>query len=187
MKLDPTKDAESWTGCSATRGRGCRSATADQSVDVSDEVSPDNRTMATRSAKSEAFSDVAKTVTWLAKAESLITHCPGAPGQVATQNFGYGFRPNWVGSRRPLRRSRSDAPCLLETATTSWAPRVGQRSSQKDKNPKLLQSKGSKRSFSAIRDSHKRFIPFGDTQLSQAHRSCFRWICFALPSLHVLL
>ena len=43
--------------------RACRSATADQSVDVSDEASPDDRTMATRPAKSEAFPDVVKTVT----------------------------------------------------------------------------------------------------------------------------
>jgi NAD(P)-dependent dehydrogenase (short-subunit alcohol dehydrogenase family) len=39
------------------------------------------------------------------KAELLIGHCPARPGQLATRNFGNGFRPNWVGSRRPLRRS----------------------------------------------------------------------------------
>ena len=47
--------------------RACRSATADLSADqsdvASDEASPDDRTMATRPAKSEAFPDVVKTVT----------------------------------------------------------------------------------------------------------------------------
>ena len=38
------------------------------------------------------FKSLADTV---AKAELLISHCPARPGQVATQNFGNGFRLNW--------------------------------------------------------------------------------------------
>jgi hypothetical protein len=77
--------------------RACRSATVDLSAEAFD-----------------MFKSLADTV---AKAELLISHCPARPGQVATQNFGNGFRPNWVGSRPSLRRSRSDAPTFLSTAT----------------------------------------------------------------------
>ena len=64
--------------------RACRSATADQSDVASDEASPDDRTMATRPAKSEAFPDVVKTVTdaWRSrKPWSRSVFCRGGIGQ----------------------------------------------------------------------------------------------------------
>jgi hypothetical protein len=55
----------------------------------------------------------------VAKAESLISNCPARPEKVLTQNFGNGFRPNWIESRRSLRRSRSDTPYLMTRPTLS--------------------------------------------------------------------
>src|SRR5258707_15143834 len=67
-----------------------------------------------------------------ATADSLISHCPASPGQAAVQNFGNGIRPNWVGSRPSLRRSRGDTPYLLDHGDEDKDPR------KKTKNPTTI-------------------------------------------------
>ncbi|MEY2604738.1 MAG: hypothetical protein QOH31_2533, partial [Verrucomicrobiota bacterium] len=119
-----------------------------------------------------------------ATAESLIIHCPARPGQVATQNFGNGFRPNWVGSRRSFDGRGATRPTFLSTATKTT-------SSQKKKNLNYSITKTSKRSAGSLPGprvlhgprsySWKTYSLLSEISATSCSKSFFATFCGACP------